>query len=485
MQDKDKKEKHRQIRNDIRGSLHNYKTSHSDDRIAQPQPPPFIEDAISSDAKYRLRFIVKDYGKGIAQEDFSQIFQPFQQAHIHCRHGDTGKHEGTGLGLAITSRLVNGLGGAITVDSELGKWTEFSVDLPLLVGEAPKTPSPVKKSYDIEDISSMAQKLQQHNTRIIFVTNHSEMLMIEDFAKQNHFECIKYSTCQDLSRLTYDDNDIDGDDYYHSDYGQLFQSKTNVCIVQEDLYDEKMYKMFVKNGPSSKTMLFTYGPKYSVKECHMHYCSMFRTIPSVIVCSILNFIEDKDHTSCLLRQSNSGRKLNHSYDSIIQTKSGSFPTISTPTFPSNISPTSETAKKSVDIANYENLHVLIAEDNVINQKVLSQMLYRIGIKHIEIVDNGLEAVKATEKKHFDVLLLDMEMPVMGGLEASRIIVVRYDTHIISNTNNNKKPHIAFVTAHASYEYEELAKEAGGSDFISKPFSLQVIKNFFQSLHMKV
>jgi hypothetical protein len=86
-----------------------------------------------------LRFVVKDYGKGIAKKDMKKIFEP-------CDQGPKGTERlygETGLGLAITSKLVKSLSGTISVDSEVGEWTEFVVDLPY---EAPAAGSKVASS---------------------------------------------------------------------------------------------------------------------------------------------------------------------------------------------------------------------------------------------------------------------------------------------------------------------------------------------------
>jgi signal transduction histidine kinase len=80
------------------------------------------------DGHEMIHFVVKDYGKGIAKKDFEKIFNPFSQASQET----SASHGGTGLGLSITSRLASALGGSIFVDSILGEWSQFTVDLPLV-----------------------------------------------------------------------------------------------------------------------------------------------------------------------------------------------------------------------------------------------------------------------------------------------------------------------------------------------------------------
>jgi signal transduction histidine kinase/ActR/RegA family two-component response regulator len=124
-------------------------------------------------------------------------------------------------------------------------------------------------------------------------------------------------------------------------------------------------------------------------------------------------------------------------------------------------------------SSYANIRVLVAEDNKINQKVLTRMLHRLGLEQIDVVENGLEAVDRETAQRYDVILMDMEMPVMDGLEATRQILARPRVE-----PTDVAPKIFFVTAHALDAFRVQAKEAGGHGFISKPFNLQKIENVF-------
>mmetsp|Transcript_13864 Transcript_13864/g.33543 ORF Transcript_13864/g.33543 Transcript_13864/m.33543 type:complete len:997 (+) Transcript_13864:139-3129(+) len=116
------------------------------------------------------------------------------------------------------------------------------------------------------------------------------------------------------------------------------------------------------------------------------------------------------------------------------------------------------------------IKVLVAEDNKINQKVLKRTLIRVGIEEIDIVENGKLAVEASDDKVYDIIFMDMQMPIMDGLEATSIIS-RRPIH----------PKIVFLTAHALSEYQEKAIEAGGDCFISKPFKLEAIRGIIEKL----
>ncbi len=111
-------------------------------------------------------------------------------------------------------------------------------------------------------------------------------------------------------------------------------------------------------------------------------------------------------------------------------------------------------------------NILIAEDNIVNQKVAHRILERFGIE-ADIVKNGKEAFETEKKKGYDLIFMDMEMPIMDGLEATR--------KIKEKTQHSHKPIIIAMTANAMQEDRERCFEAGMDDFITKPITLQTIK----------
>jgi signal transduction histidine kinase/CheY-like chemotaxis protein len=103
-------------------------------------------------------------------------------------------------------------------------------------------------------------------------------------------------------------------------------------------------------------------------------------------------------------------------------------------------------------------HILIAEDNVINQLVAVNMLKKLGFTKIDVVTDGLEVLKALEKIPYDLIFMDCEMPEMDGYDATRKIRVALKKHI---------PIIA-MTAHALKGDKEKCLDAGMNDYLSKP-----------------
>jgi CheY-like chemotaxis protein len=111
---------------------------------------------------------------------------------------------------------------------------------------------------------------------------------------------------------------------------------------------------------------------------------------------------------------------------------------------------SPTLLAPVDIL--KEVEVLIAEDNVINQKVLCGMLQRSGMERIDVVQNGQGTVERCASKQYDVIFMDMQMPIMCGDEACRIILESYK-------GRPRRPKIAFVSAHVSTTIEAQAFDA--------------------------
>ena len=110
------------------------------------------------------------------------------------------------------------------------------------------------------------------------------------------------------------------------------------------------------------------------------------------------------------------------------------------------------------LANQRPLRILLAEDNVVNQKLALRLLEQMGYR-ADMAANGIEAVESLERQIYDVILMDVQMPEMDGLEATRKI---------RKLTNAAQPHIIAMTANAMEGDRELCLSAGMDDYISKP-----------------
>jgi CheY-like chemotaxis protein len=126
--------------------------------------------------------------------------------------------------------------------------------------------------------------------------------------------------------------------------------------------------------------------------------------------------------------------------------------------------------ESIDFSERKDIHILVAEDWELNRLLLGQILQDIGLSEITFASNGREAIDALEncERPYSLILMDVQMPVMGGIEATRVI---------------RKTHpdipILAVTAHAMKEDQQQCLAAGMNDYLSKPYKIEAIVQAMQ------
>lgn len=121
--------------------------------------------------------------------------------------------------------------------------------------------------------------------------------------------------------------------------------------------------------------------------------------------------------------------------------------------------------------------VLIVEDNLINQKILNLLLKKLGFTHIALAENGEEALQHLRENPCDVIFMDCQMPVMSGLEATRII--RKD----EQASLSKKPYLIIgLSAGAMIGDKSAAMDAGMDDYLTKPVRLDALQSCINQLH---
>jgi len=346
-----------------------------------------------ADGPLLLRMIVKDYGKGIDRKDFQNIFEPFHQVPGEQEASSAG---GTGLGLSISSRLAKGIGGSITVDSELGSWSSFTVDIPC---------------DEATNIVELSQRLQ--NTTVCLVDNDSEdAARVSTICEGYRVNLVVASSLSALeAQLT--------------NHGALPAHQSYICLCRNDLYDSTQYRAWLQKIDTKLVILLTFGSfTIDCEDSLGHYQSLLEVLPCELIRAMVEHLDV------------------------------SAPTQENDSFEQQLS--------------LGALRILIAEDNVVNQKVLMRILQHIGIQNVMVVDNGLKAVEREASQAFDVVLMDMQMPVMDGIDACKIIVAR--------TRSKKSPHdnasVIFVTATVSDNFRELCVKAGADGFVAKPCNVQ-------------
>jgi CheY-like chemotaxis protein len=128
----------------------------------------------------------------------------------------------------------------------------------------------------------------------------------------------------------------------------------------------------------------------------------------------------------------------------------------------------EPAKPKMDaqMAERHPLRILLAEDNVVNQKLALRLLSQMGYR-ADVASNGIEAIESVGRQAYDVVLMDVQMPEMDGLEASRRIVANAQS-------GGARPRIVAMTANAMAGDREMCLAAGMDDYITKPIRVDAL-----------
>jgi CheY-like chemotaxis protein len=121
------------------------------------------------------------------------------------------------------------------------------------------------------------------------------------------------------------------------------------------------------------------------------------------------------------------------------------------------------ARLDPEMAARHPLRILLAEDNVVNQKLALRILQQMGYR-ADLASNGMEAVESVERQTYDVVLMDVQMPEMDGLEASRRITATWSA--------DRRPRIVAMTANAMQGDREMCLEAGMDDYLTKPIRVE-------------
>jgi CheY-like chemotaxis protein len=125
------------------------------------------------------------------------------------------------------------------------------------------------------------------------------------------------------------------------------------------------------------------------------------------------------------------------------------------------------------MAERQPLRILLAEDNVVNQKLALRLLQQMGYR-ADVASNGIEAVECVARQPYDVVLMDVQMPEMDGLEASRRITARWKP--------NERPRIVAMTANAMQGDREECLAAGMDDYVTKPIRVDALVGALENVN---
>ncbi len=362
----------------------------------------FLEKEI--DNKAMIRFEMRDTGIGISQEDQKRLFQSFHQVDAST----TRKYGGTGLGLAISKRLTEMMGGQMGVSSRVQEGSTFWF-----------TALFEKQSDMQERILEVPENLQ--DKRILIVDDNQTNLNILS-VYLNRWGC---SCDQALN-------------------GEMALSLMRAVTKAGAPYDLVISDMLMPEMDGAElgrqikadaalrntilVMLTSQGLRGDAAEMKRVGFSAYLTKP----------VRRSQLFDCIISVFNQSRQA-------LEVKK------SPQTVPST----------SIDVKNHNSVTVLLVEDNPINQKLAIHLITKFGFK-VDAVTNGKLALEALEKCSYDLVLMDIQMPEMDGLEATRVIRNPHSTVL-----NHDIPIIA-LTAHAMKGDREKCLNAGMDDYVSKP-----------------
>ncbi|MCW9035652.1 MAG: response regulator [Alphaproteobacteria bacterium] len=350
-----------------------------------------------NDSKNFLKFIVRDTGIGLSEEQAKRLFQPFTQADSTT----TRKYGGTGLGLVISQRLVTLMEGTIDVESILGEGSVFSFTASVGVNghsiKSELSTLPDTRLLIIHDdqeaidtlMSMLETKIGSIETSKTGEQGIDDIMRAEEAGSPFHLVLVK-SSLPSLSGL-----DV-------------------ACIIQERK-DISVAPMFILiSGLTSETEAVL-----ADKEKYIHN---FLYMP-ISQDNLLTKIVDTMKQSEIIKNTN---------------------------------PSAESVEDWDD--KFIGKKILLVEDNLVNQELTEMMLEDTGAE-VEIANNGEEAIALSLTKQFDCVLMDIQMPVMDGYEATRLIRDNPQTSTLR---------IIAMTANAMAGDRSKSLAMGMNDYISKP-----------------
>ncbi|HZY43883.1 MAG TPA: response regulator, partial [Anaerolineae bacterium] len=364
----------------------------------------------SGSLDFGLHFSVKDSGLGIPADRMNRLFQSFSQVDASTAR----KYGGTGLGLAISKRLSELMGGSMWAESEgiPGHGATFHFNIQTRAAKAPEQTR--------RDLRGAQPQLKDKRVLIV------------------------------------DDND------------------TNRRIISLQL---QKWGMLTRDTASPREALkwLEHGDPFDVAILDMHMPEMdgielakeirkqrdAKKLPLALFTSLGRREADAESIG-FAAHLNKPLKPSTLFDAMI----GIFSAEGTPRAAPAVS-----AKPQLDpnMAQRLPLRILLAEDNAVNQKLALRLLEQMGYR-ADVAGNGLEAIEAVERQTYDVILMDVQMPELDGLDATREI---------RKLKVAAQPRIVAMTANAMQGDREMCLAAGMDDYISKPIHIEELVSALQ------
>jgi PAS domain S-box-containing protein len=350
---------------------------------------------------HELTFAVRDTGIGIPPDRLGRLFQSFSQVDAST----TRRYGGTGLGLVISQRLTELMGGQISVTSEVGRGSEFRFTIRAPAAEAPVTTR--------RDLSGVQPSLLGKS-----------VLVVDDNATNRRILTAHLDAWGMLARATGSPVEALG------------------WIAADERFDVGILDMHM---PEMDGVTLA----RAIRE---HIAA--DALPLLLFTS-LGRREARAEEAGFAAYLNKPIKPSQLFDALVSVLAEQ---------PVHVRERGVVrAELDPDMARRHPLRILLAEDNIVNQKVALRLLGQMGYR-ADVAANGLEAIEAVERQTYDVVLMDVQMPELDGFEASREISRRWP--------GEQRPRIVAMTANAMQGDRELCVAAGMDDYVAKPVRVE-------------
>ncbi len=346
--------------------------------------------------RYELQFAVKDTGIGIAPDRMNRLFRSFSQVDSST----TRNYGGTGLGLAISKRLSELMGGAMWVESQEGVGSTFYFTIQADSAPAPQRLHLIRSQPQLTGKRLLIVDDNETNRRILSLQTQAWGMMSESCADASQaLERLQQRTDFDIALLDWHMPEKDG-----------------VWLAQEILQLPEAHQLplvMLSSGAISRQ---------SVERDSGVQFTAFLSKPI---------------------------KPSQLFDVLMQVLGGQLRQVKSSAAP----------RLNQQLAEHLPLRLLLVEDHAVNQKVALRILAQMGYR-ADVAGNGLEAIEALRRQRYDIVLMDVHMPEMDGLEATRAICAEWDS--------SERPKIVAMTANAMKEDRAQCLDAGMDDYVTKP-----------------
>ena len=350
------------------------------------------------DGSARVRFAVRDTGIGIPEDKRATIFEPFGQADLSM----TRRYGGTGLGLTIASRLVGMMGGALQVESEVGRGSEFSFTAEFPVEAAMPAPLVTPGGVQLAGLHLLIVDDNASNRRIVREMLAAVGVVVEEASGADEGLGIMHRAARS------------GAPYPLVILDAQMPQRDGFQLAQD-----------VRADPALRTtrllMLTSAAQRGDAQRCRELGIRGYLTKP-VSRSDLLDAVAG-----------------------VLGTEPDAGP--------------ADVVTRHRIAESRRQLHVLLAEDNPVNQEVAATMLRKRGHR-VDVVGNGTEAVASVRGTRYDVVLMDIQMPELDGIGA---------TSAIRELPGSRDLPIVALTAHALPDERERCLRCGMNAYLAKPF----------------